>query len=253
MAWRRVVVHAGVLFCLALPTLAGAQPLIVRRPAGTQWGVSVFLTPTWTANATLQEQLRWAPARESWPLNSGSELTVGFVRGRAEAGEWGVSFVRKPLEDLEVTTTKTTQACLGQGNAFCERVVGTETVLTDRITVMGAELHLFMPVAMWADRVQLGVNVAAGAGFPTGTVTDTDTWTLTVTQPGLSQIDTVTSTETSAPGRVVLGRLLPLMKLELQAAVLVTTALKTKVSVGFNEPAMFSVRIGAVYLFAARR
>jgi hypothetical protein len=80
----------AVLF--AFPQFASAQSDNERQ---ARWGVGFSFTPTWEITDQLTN-LFDLDEGESLSL-TGTELTIGVVRGSTRGGDWGVSFVRKPI------------------------------------------------------------------------------------------------------------------------------------------------------------
>jgi len=97
--------------CLALltsvlltPSPASAQTKPPKPPNPSHWGVNVSFTPSWQMAPFIKKIL---DEDGTGQINiKGSELTIGFVRGSRNGGDWGVAFVRKPLKDgLAVSTS----------------------------------------------------------------------------------------------------------------------------------------------------
>ena len=251
-SWQQSVVrHAWLPLVLlaCLPDTATAQASKEKK-----WGVGMSFTPAWTANQDLQTKLYWGPEPDEWPLHEGSELTVGIVRGSPRGGEWSVSYVRKPLENQTFSSTESSTSCSGPNNAFCNTFASTTTSQSNDVYVEGVEYTAFIPfVRFAAERVQIGVNVGGGAGFPKGTVTETNTFTSTFTQPGRPpQVFTDTFTDEVEAGDSITGPVVPLINAEVQAALLLGRGFKVNVAGGLNAPSAFAFRIGFSYLIGAR-
>lgn len=242
---RNVVAYAFwlMVLVLALPAVANAQLSSQKR-----WGVAASFTPTWTADRDFQERLLWGP--EDYPNHEGSELSIGFVRGTTRGGELGVSYVRKPIEDRSATSTINETQCSGPNNAFCNILVLNQTIDSRDVLVDGVEVHFFIPVYTAANRVQLGANVGGGVGFSAGTIRQHGSFTSTDTQPGLPPaVFTDTFDEEGNAAGEIIQSIVPMIKAEFQAAILLGPSMKLKVSVGLNSPSVAAFRLGAVYFF----
>lgn len=240
-----VRVVAVTLTLLVSPSVADAQGSETKR-----WGVNVSFTPTWTDREAIKTSLQWGV--EDFPLE-GNEILLGFVRGHARGGDWGVSYVRKPVKDTTATTSETEQNCFGPNNSICETFVTETSFSSSNVVVDGVEFHWFLPFVGVNRRFHLGLNVSGGVGFSSGKVTFVETFTYTLTQPGFPpqmQVDTFFD-ETDAGGDII-GKVVPLIKLEVQAAVEAAPGFIVKVAAGLNAPAAPAVRIGAAYMFGGR-
>ena len=152
----RHVVTAAILGAFAAAGPAEAQFLEAFEE--DRWGVHASFTPQWRAPDQFRHLVR-ADEIGNW---EGSDYTIGFVRGRATGGEWGLSLVRQRVK-------ADSQYCLSVGEADGACADPVESVRGLRL--QGFEFHWFAPVATFADdRVQVGVNTSAGAGWYEGSV-----------------------------------------------------------------------------------
>jgi hypothetical protein len=224
--WKLVprAIFAIVIVIGAIPSVALAQA------TDSKWGVSVSFTPSWKALSDLQRE----HFIEGEGTIEGTEFTIGLVRGSTLGGDWGVSFVHKPIKD--VTFSESTQDC--QPQFGCTTSTMTQT-LRD-VLLKGVEYHWSKPFATFADRVQVGLNVGGGVAFVSGTI---DTTFDLINPPPFP----VFHQEFSDPASDTLWPVYPLIKVEAQGAVIVAPGLKVKVAGGFNYPSA-SLRIGVVYL-----
>jgi hypothetical protein len=240
----------AILTLLSIPSLVEAQT--TPPPGGEKkWGVIASFTPMWKGNLSLQQGLFWSdPDDDTTPPFEGSEFTIGFVRGSARGGDWGVSYVRKPLKDITQTSTFGPETfCPAPNN--CQTYSSVETLTTHNVLVDGVEVHFFIPFARLAsERVQLGINVGGGVGFSSGTFTETFTDTVVFTNPPSTQVDVFT--DEGDVSNEIIGAILPLAKAEFQASFRVAQGLKVNVNAGMNVPSAFAFRIGVVYLFGAK-
>ena len=229
---------AVILVFAAMPSASQAQ---------SHWGASVSFTPPWSADSQLQETL--------WGLEGGglegTEFTVGIVRGSTTGGDWGVSYFRRPVKDSVVSTTADSECSTTGGFTNCYAY--SNTIAAHGVYVLGIEAHKFFSFGTIAQRVQLGLNIAGGIGFPRGTFEQTSTNESTLTGPPGFPPQTFSSTDTyTSPANETFYTYVPSAKVEAQAAIVVAPALKIKVSGGLNLPSAFAFRVGAVVLFGAR-
>jgi len=217
------IVVAVVVAALGSPSVAAAQEV-------SRWGVGVSFTPSWKADEELRAKLL---NLEGEGTIEGKEVTVGFVRGSVAGGDWGVSYVQKQIDD---------GATLVQGEDECGGIC--TDILRD-VYLRGVEFHWFLPLVTFAERVQLGVNVGGGVGFPEGTVDST----VVFTTPPIGPFPAQTFTDTMIyAANELLYAAIPLIKAEVQAAIRIAPGLKIKASGGLNAPSVAAFRIGAVYL-----
>src|SRR4051812_35764997 len=98
------------LFLLALSAPATAQQSDApfKLPTPSHWGVELSLTPYWftpDGGASVQDlycSMLFAghSARQCHDASlAGSDLRIGFVRGRVRSGEWGIAYVRRRFRD----------------------------------------------------------------------------------------------------------------------------------------------------------
>ena len=122
-----------------------------------RWGVHASFTPEWRA----PDQFRHLVGAEQVANWEGSDYSIGFVRGRATGGEWGLALFRQQVK-------ADSRLCFGidKDGACLDPVEATRGT-----RLQGFEFHWLVPFATFADdRVQLGINTAAGAGWYEGTV-----------------------------------------------------------------------------------
>jgi hypothetical protein len=233
-------IAAGAIVCI-LVAAASVVPAFAQNNT-SHWGASVSFTPQWKAHDKLQELL-WA---EGDPALEGSEFTVGIVRGSTRGGDWGVSFVRKPVKD-GATITRIDEQSDAQ---FSGRQ--THTLVFQDVYLQGVEFHGFIPFATIKDRVQIGVNLAGGIAKTRGTIEETFE---TFSQFRLPNGEVITNQDTSTntfPAKEIIYEYQPLGKVEAQAAFILAPSFKLKVGGGFNMPSDVCFRVGATVLIGAR-
>jgi hypothetical protein len=234
-----------VVIVTATPTIARAQ-----SAEESHWGLTASFTPTWTAHDKFRETLL---NFEGTGTVEGSEFTIGVVRGRSLGGDWGVSFVHKPLKD-------------GSGTVLTEESFS-ESRVAQNVLFKGVEAHWFIPFATIRDRVQIGLNVGGGAGFVEGNILQTQISAFSVPSglpnfaeqvcsvypPGTCRLTAAGLEITELrPAEDVMYSVTPLIKLELAGAVIVAPGLKVRVSGGLNMPSTSSFRVAVVYLIGAK-
>jgi hypothetical protein len=241
----------AVALCMALSVVnvSRAQAQAVPPPGQSaqanpsHWGASFSFTPKWS----LAQQLKDLIEEDSGSVDiQGSELTVGIVRGSRRGGDWGVSFVSKPFKDGS-NVVQNDEDCF-QNRCFPK----TETDVMQGVKLTGVEVHWFIRILNLADRAQVGVNVAGGIAGLSGTIIKTtDDVQVTGFNPQNGQVTTAPRhvVETSDAADELVPKM-PLFKLEVEGAAIITPALKAKVSGGLNFPG-FGMRLGLVYLFGA--
>jgi len=234
------------LLLLTFPSASSAQLSNTKR-----WGVTASIGAPWTANSTLQQRLVWGPA--DYPNHEGRELSVGFVRGTTRGGELAVSFVRKPFNGEPRRFQTSESGCADPPfQTFCSTYTEDRTIELFDVLVDGVEVTFFIPVYTAVNRVQFGVNVGGGIGFPSGTAREVGSFTSTFTQPGFPPevLTEMVDEEYEAAGEIIQS-VVPLIKTEFQASILLGPSVKLKVSAGLNAPSAAAIRIGAVYFFGA--
>jgi len=231
---------AFVLSCFIL--LAGVAPAFAQEQKPKYWGVEFSYTPTWKADRTMQDMLYI----EGDPLLEGTEFTFGVARGSALGGNWGVSYVRKSINDGSTVTFSEQQS--GPNFAFSS----TETSVMQKVFLQGVEVYTFIPFVNIKNRVQIGVNVGGGIASVKGTIHQTrDTSNTFIPSVGPPQT-TFEHEEETLPASEVILSLQPLGRVEAMAAFIIVPGLKAKISAGFNMPSAIAFRIGAVYLIGAK-
>lgn len=151
----RCWIGSATLVACALAAPAEAQFLEAFEE--NRWGVHLSFTPEWRA----PEQTRYLLGADDATDWQGSDFSVGFVRGRATGGEWGLALIRQRVK-------ADSTLCLGvdEDDACYDPVEAARG-----LRLQGFEFHWFTPFGSFAeDRVQVGINAAAGAGWYQGSV-----------------------------------------------------------------------------------
>jgi len=229
---------------LLVPPAAFAQE--PDRGRESRWGISGSLVPHWEFPRALAEL---------WDLDTdmtGSEFRIGVVRGSDLGGDWGVSFVKKVVDDASIVQLRE-PACvqLPGGGVECAR--GAYHVTRDA-AFRGVEGHLFLPFATIKRRVQIGATVAGGIAEMQGT---SDRFIEHLIVNG-SAVTRSTEDIGPAPFKTTLQDIpqdwdvVPIGRAELAVGVLVAPGVKIRGSVGVNFPGYHHVGVYAHYLFGAR-
>ena len=233
---RRLLTAVSVVAVTAAGTFLVPAPAAAQAPS-SHWGVTVSFSPSAEAHETYRELVY--EFEGSGSVKS-AEFTIGVVRGSTRGGDWGVSFVRKPLKDGSRATESDTD-CFQPSS--CSTF--TYTKIMRNVVLTGVEFHWAPTFVTIADRLQIGINIGGGIASVSGDLEEV--FVNEFTDPNFPDS---TNTDVS-PANEVLFKPQPLGKVEAQGSLIVTPAFKVRVAGGFNAPG-FGVRIGAVYLIGAR-
>jgi hypothetical protein len=231
---------ARLVFLIAVAAGVGALPAFAQGTDASHWGVGASFAPYWKAQSRIQETF----FAEGDGSLEGTEFTVGIVRGRRRGGEWGVSFVRKPIRQGATLITSDEGPNGPPGSLWRSTY---QVVFTDAY-LQGVEFHKFVPFTTIKDRVQIGLNVGGGIAVTKGTVDETFEFVFEDRLPN-GQIRTSTNRQTdSLPADEVALRYQPLFKLEGQAAFIVAPSVKVRFGAGVNFPSVAAFRVTATFL-----
>jgi len=244
----------AVLLSIAVtgPAFAQRDRLLVEPSPPAEWGIVFAFTPKWNikpgalADLAGIDQERLANGRSAL---SGTDWSLGFARGRAAAGDWGVSFVQQRIRRGSVIDR--VYPCEAGTARVIERCSG-EIVTFDDVTVIGPEFHLNVPFVTIKQRVQVGLGLGGGIGVVRGRGT---VERYVPTNSGNANA-TVAVTRTEGPIDAVTDSIFtssepwaPFARIEPGVAVLVSPQVKVSVSAGFNYPGTTYLRIGTTYFF----
>jgi len=205
---------------VALIAVAAVPLPAFAQSFSTRWGLQATFTPAWFVPDAAKDLF----SSESLTVE-GSELRIGFVRGRTLGGDWGISFVQKTLSDGSFTDN------------------GDVIRTTEGVVVRGAAIDRFVSFGTIKERVQIGMILGIGAGAASGSAIERDTRT------GLTQ--QIEAKHFFSPFDQEIP-VVPLARLELAVAAIVVPGLKIRASGGLNYPGVAMVTIGGVYLFGER-
>lgn len=220
----------------------------------SSWGVSVDVTPHW-------EQVSFIKTitGDDFTLE-GQEIRFGLVRGRVRGGDWGVSLVYGKIDNKSFSRKRTGEGSFcrsffgSAGSAQCVKTeIDTEYYFSD-VSLLGLEVHKYVPFVTIANRVQVGMNFGGGATWAKGSVEKHDVETQKADQPGggveVSQTRTVeTITAKEAFRDTFWLPVIPTGRIEVIAGVIATENLKIKIGGGVNFPGQHKFTVGVAYLF----
>lgn len=213
----RTVVLVGLTFGLASGR-ADAQGL------DDAWGVIFAVSPSWTS----LDQSKHVLGANALTVE-GSDLSVGFARGRLLSGDWGVSYVRKTIKR----------------DSVIDRDSGVYT-FGDSSRLDGVEIRKAAVFGNIKDRVQLGLEFGFGAGWAKG-VTSLDR--LDFSTCCLPVMVTEPSTAKQALALYDEVEIMPLYRVEFAAGVILARGFKLRFTSGFDTFGKQPFRVGLVYLF----
>lgn len=238
---RRSLLPCSLTFLLVAATAAPAFAQAGSEPPSS-WGVFVNFAPSWTGNSTFTEIF----LMEGEGTVEGSDFSIGLARGKTLGGHWGVGYTRKKYKDG--TTIVYSESGGESGFTYST----TETNVFQDVYLDAIEFFAYIPFTTIKKRVQVGLNVGGGAGFPKGTIEQTFVQTSTFTPPtGPPQTQTNTEVETGPAKDFIFG-IQPLFRLEVIGAFIAAPGLKVTVGGGLNAPSMAAFSVGAVYLIGAK-
>lgn len=238
---RCSVVLVFVVTCLA-PVVAFAQATAAAPspdPTKSHWGLSGSFTPTWKVPEALGDMF------DGTVDISGSEFTIGLVRGRSTSGDWGISFVRKPFKDGS-TVSKPDEDCF-DSTCFDRST----RVVTKGVVLTGAELHKFIPFGTIKGRVQIGLNLSAGVATFKGSIEETEhDYDTTFTPGNPNPVRTPTTTVTTKDAKELVDSLsvVPLAHLGVVVAVIAGPNVKLRWEGGLSLPGYSYARLMATIL-----
>jgi hypothetical protein len=227
-------------FCAVL---LGAAPAFAQD---SSWGVAGTLVPKW--NVPEENALSTVLFDAERVDVNGSEFRIGFVRGRMLSGDWGVSYVRRRIDDGSTIVSESFSDPELPGLTLGE------TLTTRGIQIDGLEVHKFTPFGTIKRRVQIGLLFGGGIGFTKGVIESRQVFPDFV-QVGNSFVvvprevlETRDAEELIYPG----NGLVPLGRLEVAVAGLVAPGLKVRASGGLAFPGVQTFSITGLYLFGGR-
>lgn len=241
--------------------LLGLASVAEAQNESSRWGVAGAIVPVWNVPSGSGPLGKLAEAvYEAGDLGldiDGADFRIGIVRGRLLSGEWGVSFVRRTIEDGS-TQGAFGEDCqdvspLGQPQIVC--FVYGDRYIYQNTRLNGLEVNKFIPVVTIKQRLQIGVDVAGGFGAISGTAEHQQAFNdLRPIQNAQGQFigqshTVIINTETvDAKGLMVFDPTL-LGRVEFAVAGIVTPQLKVRFSAGMNFPGSHVASVGASFFF----
>jgi hypothetical protein len=215
----------------------------------SHWGVSGSFTPKWELWSVVKKKLLDNP--DDVVNLSGSQFSIGIVRGRSSGGEWGVSFVSQSVKDGSGASSVShecppgpTSQCFDLPSSFA----------TQNAKLFGAELHFFIPFATIKRRVLVGLKLAAGAGMIAGNAVTTDSTLEFVPNPQPQPGGTFKAT-TKVTTKAIKDELglpvLPMLSIGAAVAFIVTPAVKVRWEGGIVAPGVTTFAVTVTYLIGA--
>ena len=236
----------NITICIGFALLAWSSPAEAQFQFDEDfWGVSASFTPTWKS----PREFRFLIGAEDLDLQ-GSEFRIGVVRGRVLDGEWGLSFVSQTID--EGSTVDLVKNFPDEASFVCPAgspasgSCGVSYTTGSMTKLYGIEAHRFIPFATFSDRVQVGMNIAGGAGWYRETVTRR----LRDPNPAIpDDIMIVQASELTLPRDS--NTPVPIFKVEVAAAGIVGPNLKVRASGGFGFPGNQLLSLSVVYFFGS--
>lgn len=249
---RRSAILSLLLILLSAPAaLAQRDRLLVEPSPPAEWGVTFSFLPTWDFRPVELAGLAGADPESITGANGGTTLkgstwSIGFARGRALGAEWGLSFVQQRIRKGSVIDRVYRYDCL----PGTQCIDGERLTLSD-VTVIGPEVHFYIPFATVRERVQFGIVLAGGGGAFRGTGVEDRVRTPCCVAP-------IVTTETRLEGNIseitdkiffsdapytIFGRAEP------GVAVIASPQVRIFAGAGFHYPATTYFSVRATYFF----
>jgi hypothetical protein len=230
-----------------LPVMMLLIPSVGRAQDPSHWGVVASVTPgqSWNIVSPLDEYIFDISGGGETEVSS-TDFSIGIARGRTLGGDWGVSFVRRTIDD-DSRFESVGEVCIN--NSCVEEI--DEFYLTQGVTYTGVEFHKFVPFVTIGSRVQVGMNFAGGVGKFDGQLEKHEFRTefnFASGQPVPVRTERVTTEQME---EFVSLKPFPLGKVEVAVAGIIAPGIKIRASGGFGFPGYTVFRITGVYLIGA--
>lgn len=232
----RRTLAATLLALVLVPAMARAQE------SPKLFGIRASFAPEWKG----QESYKSIFGLDGTGTINGSDLTIGFARGTNLGGEWGVSYIRKKLKTDGIVDAEGGTCGTNCSFAF------TETSTFDNVYLDGVEAHFSIPFVTIKRRVQVGLSLGFGAGFPKGTVHQVVEDVNVTPGPGGQPITQANRDEFDEAAKDVFFPVIPIVKVEAEVGVILAPGLKVRAGGGFNFPSQKALHMAVVYLFGAK-
>ena len=266
---RQLLLVFAILCVSSSPAFAQNQPR-------SHWGVVGGFAPKWEPMDSIEILTTAVFDEGAAPLLRGSEFRVGIARGRRDSGDWGVSFIRKLIDQQGPSTETGGISCQGGSSGPNQPFVNDcirdlETRTPGDLQISGMEVHKHFAFVTIKQRVQVGVTIAGGFGvgqggftldlsesrytctYPPGTFPDFDHEGPNPCGTGVQGPQTITPTGTEIePFQRILNydsEYIPLGKVEVAGTLIVTPQVKVRIGGGFNYPGKTIFGITGIYFF----
>ena len=218
----------------------------------SHWGVSASFTPKWKMWDRVTKVI--ADTGETWNVE-GKQFTIGAVHGRSQGGDFGIDYTVQPIKDGS-TVASTEQQCTGSNSNNTTPPCFTlhSSTVTDKVKMAGVKVHFFIPFVTISKRVQVGINIGAGAAQLSGNVTSTEDNLTFVpnTPPAQGGSFKVTTTTKTKPVKDVFELpIVPLFDLDIAVAFIISPAIKVRYQGGIGIPGQKNFQILGYFLFGA--
>jgi hypothetical protein len=237
MSYRHALI---IVAALVLP-----KPLFAQ-PGPSSWGVVVSVTPNWK----VADRTKYFFGGGEVTMD-GSEFTIGLARGRTLSGDWGVSYLRMKVNDGSTVSDTEVQCETFSNGCF---TFG-EKRITRGVVLSGLKVHKFISFATIKQRVQIGLNLAAGVGTLKGEV-ETHEYSADFVsfnpQTGRASGRQTETVSIEPAGALFFSKWVPVGDLQGAVAVIVAGGLKVRAASGIGWPGDHLFTLSGVYLFGAR-
>jgi hypothetical protein len=241
---RVTALAVGLLALAALP--AGAQT--TAEPV--RWGITGSFTPEWEFMHFLSD------AMDKQIDMTGDQLSIGVVRGKRFGGEWGISYVKRRVDDGS-TLVQEKPKCLAEA-ATLPLCAGGTSYETRGAFFNGVQLHRFFPFGTIARRVQVGAVVSGGVARIGGHADETLEHLQVAVNPAtgvpvlsIGREDTVIEAR-QIFSHTFVAEYVPIGGVEAAVGVIIAPGTTLRVSGGASFPGVHRVAVTAVYLFGGK-
>lgn len=233
---------AALLFAAAAPVAAQTD---------TRWGIAASVVPRWEFLELLEDPM------ERDVEMQGTDVRVGIVRGRDQGGEWGISYVRRRVDDESVVVQQEELKCVARDGLpdVCAR--GT-LHRTRGANMTGVQVHRFFPIGTMARRVQVGAVLTGGIARLRGSADEVQEHLQIVRTPptGATTLTVVSKSATVEARHIFddtgLADYIPIGGVEAAVAVIVAPGVKLRASSGVSFPGFHVFGVTVQYLFGSR-
>jgi len=256
----RWLVGAAAVFCLvAAPAQAQTPPPQTKspKPAATpakkkisHWGIVFSATPQWNLPTFVTNSFA---GNGGSVVVVGSQYAIGIVHGRAMGGDWGVTFVHQPAKDGSRGADSDTECGFTNGpiTGGCFNTSG--GIVTKGVLMNGVEVHKYVVFHTFKRRVQIGMEFAGGIATLSGTFlkTSSDVTNIQFNPKTSTQTAVLTTTVTTEDVTAELPSKVPVGRITLVGALIISPALKVRWEGGMIFPGQSASTVVVTFLFGA--